>query len=334
VARDADHRLTRRFNVRVPLRDEEIGTPANFAAMTAAGRGGQRLLMGPWGHRVNSSRRLGEVDFGSEALIDLDGALVAFLDEHVRGRPPASLDSPVRIFVMGAGAWRDLAAWPPPRTTTLALQLDSGGRANSRFGDGRLRAGATAGADDPADGWVHDPDRPVPFITDASSAQIGGPDDYAGVQMRGDVLVYTGEPLTEPLEVIGPVRLIAHVATSAADTDICAMLLDVHPNGFAQRLCDGVVRLSRREDALRTATVVAGEVYEVEIAMWDTAQRFLPGHRIGLQVSSSAHPKHAVNLGTEGDQTAQVDGVIARNTLFHDSERPSRLLLAIVEPAG
>jgi putative CocE/NonD family hydrolase len=128
--------------------------------------------------------------------------------------------------------------------------------------------------------------------------------------------------------------LIAHVATSAADTDICAMLLDVHPNGFAQRLCDGVVRLSRREDALRTATVVAGEVYEVEIAMWDTAQRFLPGHRIGLQVSSSAHPKHAVNLGTEGDQTAQVDGVIARNTLFHDSERPSRLLLAIVEPAG
>jgi uncharacterized protein len=144
------------------------------------------------------------------------------------------------------------------------------------------------------------------------------------------VLVYTGEPLTEPLDVIGPVRLIAHVATSAADTDICAMLLDVHPNGFAQRLCDGVVRRSRRsrrDDARRTVTVVAGDVYEVEIAMWDTAQRFLPGHRIGLQVSSSAHPKYAVNLGTEGDQTAQVDGVIARNTLFHDSARPSRLLL-------
>ena len=61
--------------------------------------------------------------------------------------------------------------------------------------------------------------------------------------------------------------------------------------------------------------------------MWDTAQRFEPGHRIGLQVASSAHPKYAVNLGTEGDQTTQVDGVIARNTLFHDSARPSRLLL-------
>ena len=39
--------------------DEEIGTPANFAAMAAAGRAGQRLLMGPWGHAVNTTRTLG-----------------------------------------------------------------------------------------------------------------------------------------------------------------------------------------------------------------------------------------------------------------------------------
>ncbi len=310
--------------------DEEIGTPANFAAMSAAGRAGQRLLMGPWGHRVNTSRTLGEVDFGPEALIDLDAALIAFLDEHVRRRPPARPAAPVRIFVMGAGEWRDLSAWPPPGTTTLALQLDSDGGANSRFGDGRLRAGAPP-ADAPPDRWRHDPDRPVPFITEASSAQIGGPDDYAGVQTRGDVLVYTGEPLAEPLDVIGPVRLVAHVATSAADTDICAMLLDVHPNGFAQRLCDGVVRLSRRHGVGASAEVVADAVYEVEVTMWDTAQRFLPGHRIGLQVASSGAPKFAVNLGTEGDQTVQLAGVMARNQLFHDGARPSRLLLSIAE---
>jgi uncharacterized protein len=222
-----------------------------------------------------------------------------------------------------------LPAWPPPGAATLALHLDSGGHANSRFGDGRLRAGSTLLEDAPADHWLHDPDRPVPFITEASSAQIGGPDDYTGVQTRGDVLVYTGEPLTDPLDVIGPVRLVAHVATSAADTDICAMLLDVHPNGFAQRLCDGIVRLSRRSGPETPAAVLAEAVYEVEIELWDTAQRFLPGHRIGLQVASSAHPKYAVNLGTEGDQTIQLDGVTARNQLFHDQARPSRLLLSV-----
>ena len=308
--------------------DEEIGTPANFAAMTAAGRAGQRLLMGPWGHRVNASRQLGEVDFGPEALIDLDAALIEFLDEHVRERPPRRQRKPVQIFVMGAGEWREYDRWPPPGFTELSLHLDSGGHANSRFGDGRLQLGGPPGADAHPDEWMHDPDRPVPFITAASSAQIGGPDDYAGIECRADVLVYTGEPLAEALEVIGPVRLVAHVATDAADTDVCAKLVDVHPDGFAQRLCDGVVRLSRRDGPERRVEVRPGEPHEIVIAMWDTAQRFAAGHRIRLEIASSAHPKYAVNLGTDGDQTTQAEGVIARNRLFHDSARPSRLLLS------
>jgi uncharacterized protein len=309
--------------------DEEIGTPANYASMVAAGRAGQRLLMGPWGHRVNTTRRLGEVDFGPDALIDLDAARVAFLDEHLRGRLPARAAAPVRIFVMGAGEWRDHDVWPPAGTRELALHLDSGGRANSRFGDGRLLADGPAAVTSPPDEWCHDPDRPVPFITEASSAQIGGPDDYAGVETRGDVLVYTGEPLTEPLEAIGPVTARLHVATDAVDTDVCAKLLAVHPDGFVQRLCDGIVRLSRRDRPEQRAVVRPGEVYEVEIALWDTAQRFAPGHRIRLEVASSAHPKYAVNLGTDGDQATQAEGVIAHNRLFHDRARPSRLTLTV-----
>jgi putative CocE/NonD family hydrolase len=93
--------------------DEEIGTPANFAAMVAAGRAGQRLLMGPWGHAVNTTRKLGEVDFGPDALIDLDAYILAFLDEHVKGARPEPPPAPVRIFVMGANEWRDEQSWPP-----------------------------------------------------------------------------------------------------------------------------------------------------------------------------------------------------------------------------
>jgi uncharacterized protein len=308
--------------------DEEIGTPANFAAMVAAGRDRQRLLMGPWGHAVNTTRTLGEVDFGPNALIDLDAAVVAFLDEHVKGIKPGQPEAPVRIFVMGAGEWRDEPSWPPPQVTETALHLSSGGSANSLYGDGRLSASAPDG-DQPPDSWVHDPDRPVPFITNASSAQIGGPDDYHGVETRGDVLVYSGDPLTEPVEVIGPVRLIAHVATSASDTDVTAKLVDVHPNGFAQRLCDGVLRLRYRSGFAREELLTPGEVYEVSVAMWDTCLRLEPGHRLRLEVASSAFPKIDVNLGTGGDMVTETEGVIAHNELWHTAARPSRLLLHI-----
>jgi uncharacterized protein len=306
--------------------DEEIGTPANFAAMTAAGRRGQRLLMGPWGHQVNAGRQLGELDFGHGSVVDLEGVMTGFLDEVVRGRAPEPLPAPVRIFLMAANEWLDLPAWPPPDTVEQAWYLDSGGRANSSFGDGRLSA-TVPGEGSPSDHWVHDPDRPVPFVTPASSAQIGGPDDYAGVETRGDVLVYTSDALTAPLDVVGPVRLVAHVSTSVPDTDITAKLVDLHPSGFAQRLCDGLVRLSLRDGHQRAMPVQAGAIYEVEVSMWDTAQRFLPGHRVRLEVASAAHPKFAVNLGTGGDQAVATEAVIARNTLHHEPAHPSRLIL-------
>jgi len=306
--------------------DEEIGTPANFAAMVAAGRGRQRLLMGPWGHQVNTKRILGEVDFGPKALIDLDAAVVAFLDEHVKGIKPERPAAPARIFVMGAGEWRDEPSWPPPYVAETTMYLSSNGRANSLHGDGRLSAAPPDG-DQPPDSWVHDPDRPVPFITDSSSAQIGGPDDYQAIESRGDVLVFSTEPLTEPAEVIGPVRLVAHVSTSAADTDVMAKLLDVHPNGFAQRLCDGMVRLRYRDGFSREDLITPGEVYEVNIAMWDTCLQLQPGHRLRLEVASSAFPKVDVNLGTGGDMVTETEGVIAHNQLWHTAARPSRLLL-------
>jgi putative CocE/NonD family hydrolase len=306
--------------------DEEIGTPANFAAMVAAGRAGQRLLMGPWGHAVNTTRTLGEVDFGPDALIDLDGYVVAFLDEHVKGVRPRPEPAPVRIFVMGASEWRDAQAWPPSDAVAAVFRLSSGGHANSRFGDGRLVPEPVSG-EQPPDEWTHDPDRPVPFVTDQSSAQIGGPDDYYAIESRGDVLVFTSDPLPEPLEIIGPVRVVAHVSTSAGDTDITARLLDVHPGNFTQRLCDGMVRLRYRDGFAAQRPVTPGETYEVEIAMWDTCVRLPAGHRLAVEIASSAFPKYDVNLGTGGDMTTETRGVIATNRLWHTPSRPSRLIL-------
>jgi putative CocE/NonD family hydrolase len=310
--------------------DEEIGTPLNFASLVDAGRDGQRLLMGPWGHQVNTTRKLGEVDFGPDALIDLDGVTLAFLDEHVKGESEAvaAPAAPVRIFLMGANEWLDEQSWPPAGAVEQTWWLASEGRANSLFGDGRLVSESGSGsASGASDTWTHDPDRPVPFVTGASSSQIGGPDDYYGVETRGDVLVYTSDVFSEPVDLIGPVRFVGHVSTSAADADVVAMLLDVHPNNFVQRLCDGMVRLRFRDGHRSQSEVRPGESYEIDIAMWDTCHRLLPGHRLRLQITASAFPKHDVNLGTGGDMISETDGVIATQTLWHDAERPSRLVV-------
>jgi hypothetical protein len=80
----------------------------------------------------------------------------------------------------------------------------------------------------------------------------------------------------------------------------------------------------------RVAAVEPGEVYEVDVDMWDTAHRFLAGHRLRLEVMSSAFPKYDRNLGTGGDMVTETDGVVADNRIWHSPDRPSRLLLRIV----
>jgi uncharacterized protein len=312
--------------------DELVGTPLNFTKMRQ-GRNpaGQRMLIGPWGHQVNTTRKLGEVDFGPEALIDLERYEADWLDSTL-GRAPAQTDPPVRLFVMGSNTWRDESDWPVPGTRFTEFFLRSGGNANSRFGDGRLTQEAPTDSE-PADAFTYDPARPVPFLTDESSAQIGGPDDYAAVEQRGDVLCYSSEALDEDVEVTGPVRVVLFASSSAVDTDFAAKLVDVHPSGFCQRLCDGLVRARYREGFDRIALLEPNAVYEFKIDLWSTSQVFKAGHRIRLEVTSSAFPKQDRNLNTGEPFATGTRMVTAENRVFHDARHPSRLILPIV-PSG
>jgi putative CocE/NonD family hydrolase len=226
--------------------DQQIGTPLNFIGMTERGatefaRKNQKLLMGPWGHAVNAARQLGEIDFGEDALIDLRAYELRWFDYWLKGEDTGILrEPPVRLFVMGENKWRDENEFPLARTRYTHYYLHSGGNANTRHGDGALST-QVPGVNVP-DRFVYDPADATPFVTAATSSQIGGPDDYASVQKRRDVAVYVSPPLTEKQEVTGPVRVVLYAASSAVDTDFTALLFDQHPGGFAQRLCDGIVR--------------------------------------------------------------------------------------------
>jgi hypothetical protein len=314
--------------------DEQIGTPLNYTLMTrhapsAFARHHQKLLMGPWDHAVNSKSKLGEIDFGPNAIIDLRGEQIRWFKRWLADSPaPEEPAEPsVRIFVMGANEWRDEQAWPPARVQYTPYYMHSGGKANSRHGDGALSPDAPSA--EPPDHFTYDPSRPVPFLTEPVSSQIGGPDDYAAIENRADVLVYSTPPLDDALEVTGPIKVRLFAASSAPDTDFTAKLLDVWPNGFAQRLTDGLVRARFRDGMLSPTLIALGQVYEYEIDCWYTSHVFKAGHRIRLEISSSAFPKYDRNHNTGGPLGMESEFRLAQQTIHHDEAHPSSVILPI-----
>jgi putative CocE/NonD family hydrolase len=238
-------------------------------------------------------------------------------------------DPHVRIFVMGENAWHTENEWPIARTKYTKYYLHSNGRgANSLFGIGTLSEQMPA--EEKPDHYRYSPEDPVPFITPADFHQTGGPDDYRPVERRDDVLVYTTPAVEQPTEVCGPLEVKLYAASSARDTDWTVKLLDVHPDGFAQRLNDGIVRARYRESQEKPTLLEPGKAYEYNISAWSTCVQLQKGHQLRLEVSSSAFPKHARNMNTGGDDANQAHGVMAEQTIYHDAAHPSYVLVPIV----
>lgn len=306
--------------------DVLVGTTENFANL--AGRPNQFLMIGPWGHGINR-QRLGHLDFGPGAVINLDSVYTRWFDHWLKGVPNGVTRDPrVRIFVMEENRWRDENAWPLDRTRFVKFFLSSGGRANSRFGDGRLDT-LPPGAE-PPDRYRADPADAFPFVTDDAFSQIGGPDDYRTVEERRDVLVYSTDPFPAPVEICGPLRVRLFAASSARDTDWATKVLAVRPDGFAQRLNDGVVRARFRHGFEREVFLEPGAVESYDIDNWSTCLRLGAGWRLRLEVASHAFPKFDRNMQTGGPIGKETKGVVADQTVYHDAERASYLLVPIV----
>ncbi|PZN06359.1 MAG: hydrolase, partial [Bacillota bacterium] len=137
-------------------------------------------------------------------------------------------------------------------------------------------------------------------------------------------------PLDRDVEVTGPVKLVLYASSSAVDTDFMAKLVDVHPNGFCQRLCDGMVRARFREGMHREVLMEPGRVYRFEIDLWNTAQVFKRGHRIRLEIASSAFPKYDRNLNSGEPLATSTRMVVAENRVWHTPAWPSHLILPVI----
>jgi len=313
------------------------GTLANYAAMK--GRTPQKLVIGPWVHGYNGgvypARNFGLM--AHDGVADVTAMQTRWFDHFLKGEANGVLDEPpVKIFVMGPDVWREEADWPLPDTDWQQWYLHSAGSAGTKPADGVLAR--TTPDKEPADSYLYDPRNPVPTVGGASFlpglfiAANAGPRDQREVEQRADVLCYTSEVLTADMEVTGPVRLVLYVSSSAADTDFTGKLVDVHPDGTALILTDGILRARYRESLSTQKLMTPGEVYRLEIDLVATANVFFAGHRIRLEVSSSNFPRFDRNTNSGGviAQETEADFVRATNTVWHDAVRASHLILPVI----
>ena len=158
-----------------------------------------------------------------------------------------------------------------------------------------------------------------------------GPRDRREVEGRSDVLVFTSEVLDEALEVTGLPTLTLFAASSAPDTDWTATLVDVHPNGTAAHVTEGIVRARFRESDTEPSLIEPGAVVRYEIALWETSQLFRAGHRIRLEVTSSCWPNHDRNHNTGRNDLFDAELVVTTNSVLHSAGHASCLELPTID---
>jgi putative CocE/NonD family hydrolase len=310
------------------------GTLNNFTGLRARAkseraRRHQRVFVGFWPHSQPgpTDTRVGDVDFGADAAIDLASLRSRWFSCWLSEIGCDAFNgAPIRLFVMGDNRWRDEQEWPLARAKATSFYLHSGGRANTRHGDGRLLP--TPAGEQTPDRFVYDPWDPVP--TGPARAYSRLPADQRSVEERPDVLVYTTDVLTEPVEVTGPISVTLWVASSARDTDFTAKLVDVFEDGSARLLTDGILRARHRKSSRTLEPLVPGMPTELTIAAGVTSNVFKAGHRIRVEISSSNFPRYDRNPNTGGTFGEEARLIRAEQTIFHDTNRPSRVVLPIV----
>ena len=297
-------------------------------------RGAHKLIMGPWTHARLFQSVQGEVTFPNQAAPNGNALRLAWFDYWLKGRDSTFIeDAPVLIYTMGRDQWRFECEWPLRRTQYIKYYLHSDGRANSVLGDGTLNR-ATPGHE-AYDRFIYDPAHPVPTLGGnvAMHPARVGPYDQTAIELRSDVLVFTSEPLTEDLEVTGPVVLHLFASTDRTDTDFTGKLVDVHPDGYAQILLEGIIRGRHRATFRTEQLLIPEKIYDFYVDLWSTSNVFLKNHRIRIEVSSSDFPKYDKNPNTGHRFGEDAELEIAHQKVYHDGSTASFVLLPVI-PAG
>jgi uncharacterized protein len=311
--------------------DDPYGQPGairNFVGMKQHGgsevaRQGQRLTMGPWTHGVPSLSRTGYAgtDFGPNATYDFVDEQLRFFDYWLKKKDDGfSREPAVRIFVMGDNRWRHEETWPPRRTTYDAWQLNPGGtltRASAQPHAGRTE-------------FVYDPRTPARVPPASATSRP----EWRGVTSRADVIEFTSEPLTAPVEITGHVLAHLWFTSSAPDTDVTVRILAVRSDGSSYALTNAYGALRARYRSTETPQpeqrLPSGTPVELTISLGYTSIVMPAGERLQVMIAGSMRQGLTIHPNVWEVSSAAAMPVPATNVVHHGPEFPSRVVLPVI----
>jgi putative CocE/NonD family hydrolase len=322
----------------------------------------QKIILSPRVHTKDFQLTIsGDIDFGPDLAEDYRDFILRWHDQWIRGLDTGVKDEPpVKLFIMGTGSgrktvdghldiggyWRFEKEWPLKRTQYRKFFL---------HGDGTLGI-IPPEIEKDCSIYQYDPNNPVPTIggnisafgdwllpggfnqvvTDDVPIYVRGERILGPLSERNDILVFQTPPLEEDMEVTGPISVRIWISSDCPDTDFTGKLINVfppntdYPDGYALNLVDGIIRCRYRGGRTVQKLLEPGRIYEMEIDLAATGMIFKKEHRIRLDISSSNYPRFDLNPNTGEPLALHEQTRVANNTLYHDREHPSYLLLPIV----
>lgn len=334
--------LGRLKQVRIPVFHQSgwfdgdgIGTKLNYLRMKEYGQANQKLVLGPWGHTDTAMRRIGERDFGPQAIIDLQRDYLRWFDYWLKGIDNGIIKEPlVKIFAMGSNKWLEGTVYPLPNTRFEKWYLAGGGRLSAEA--------PPVGA--PPERYTYDPGDPTPnpeFYEESEEQekQVRSSEDKKKereafhekvTQARRDILVYVSEPFKQPFTFAGPVSATLYASSSARDTDWFMSLMEVDKDGKIFPLAGGRIRARFRRSTRKPELLKPRQVYEYKLDLWQTGITIPAGRRLRVEVASASFPMFSRNLNTGGHNETETRYVAAEQVICHDQRYPSHVLLPVI----
>jgi predicted acyl esterase len=292
--------------------------------------GKSKLVIGPWTHEGYIRHNQGELVYpeNSRRIYDLVLMFLEMVNFYTNDEDNGFENRPaVMYYVMGdvdvidapGNEWRYTDDWP--------IEAD--------YISWYFHENEVLSIDNPTNynplTYEFDPTNPVPTLGGQNLKMPPGPYDQTPIENRGDVLIFTSEPFTEPYEATGEIIAKLFVSSDCPDTDFTVKISDVYPDGRSMLITDGILRMRNRNGVDHWEFMEPGEIYEIEVDLWSTSYIWNAGHRIRLAISSSNYPRFLANPNTNDPINDNSTYNIANNTIYIGSEYPSCIILPEIE---